>query len=212
MAKPKNKEGFKYDQLPPKEIVETTIKAVKSRGINAEFLDTKEEALERIKALIPAGAEIMTAGSTTLQEIGFVDLLKSGKHKWNNIKDKLLAEKDEAKQSELRKKSVTSDYFLGSVHAVAETGEILVASASGSQLPSYAFSSNNVIWVVGTQKIVPTLEEGFKRVRNYCFPLEDKRMKSVGYPGSTIGKILLFEREIMPRKITLIFVNEKLGF
>lgn len=203
---------MEYDQLAPKKIIEKTIKAVKSRGINAEFLDTKEEALERIKALIPAGAELMTAGSTTLEQIGFVELLKSGKHKWNNLKDKLLAEKDEAKQSELRKKSVTSDYFLGSVHAVAETGEILTASASGSQLPSYAFSSNNVIWIVGTQKIVPTLEEGFKRVRTYCFPLEDKRMKSVGYPGSTIGKILLFEREILPRKITLIFVNEKLGF
>ncbi len=203
---------MEYDQLASKKTVEKTIKAVKSRGINVEFLNTKEEALERIKALIPAGAEIMTGGSTTLEQVGFVELLKSGKHKWNNLKDKLLAEKDEAKQSELRKKSVTSDYFLGSVHAVAETGEILTASASGSQLPSYAFSSNNVIWIVGTQKIVPTLEEGFKRVRNYCFPLEDKRMKSIGYPGSTIGKILLFEREILPRKITLIFVNEKLGF
>jgi len=63
------------------------------------------------------------------------------------------------------------------------------------------------------RKIVPTLEEGMKRVREYVFPLEDNRMKSSGYPGSTIGKILIFEREIMPnRKVTLIFVNEKLGF
>lgn len=204
---------MRYDQLPPKKIVEKTIKAVKSRGFNAEFVNTKEAALERLKALIPVGEELMTAGSTTLEEIGFINLLKSGKHEWKNLKDKILAEKDEAKQSELRKKSITSDYFLGSVHAIVETGEILVASASGSQLPSYAFSSNNVIWVVGTQKIVSTLENAFKRVREYCLPLEDKRMKSIGYPGSTLGKILLFEREILPnRKITLIFVNEKLGF
>lgn len=156
----------------------------------------------------------MTAGSTTLMEIGFVDLLKGGRHGWNNLKDGILAEKDTMRQSVLRKNSVTADYFVGSVHAVVGgTGEILVASASGSQIPSYAFSSNNVIWIVGAQKLVPTLEEGFKRLREYCLPLEDARMKSTGAPGSFIGKILLFEREGSPnRKMTLIFVNEKLGF
>lgn len=154
----------------------------------------------------------MTGGSTTLEQIGFVELLKSGKHPWKNLKDEIFAEKDSAKQAELRKKSVTSEYFLGSVHAVAETGEVVVASASGSQIPSYAFSSDNVIWIVGTQKIVPNLEQGLKRVREHSLPLDDKRMKSIGYPGITIGKILIFEREIMQRKITLIFVNEKLGF
>lgn len=189
------------------------IEALKPRGVTAELVNTKEEALSKLKSLIPAGAEVMTGSSTTLEQIGFVELLKSGKHPWKNFKDILLAEKDQAKQMELRKKSVAIDYFIGSVHAVTENGEVLIASASGSQLPSYAFSSDNVIWVAGTQKIVPTVEEGFRRIREYCFPLEDKRMKSVGFPGSAIGKILLFEREIMPnRKIKLIFVNEKLGF
>ena len=204
---------MQYDKLSSEDAVKRAMEAVKERGVSAEFVQTKEEALNRLKEIIPAGAEIMTAGSTTLEEIGFIELLKSGKHAWNNIKDKLLAEKDPKRQAELRRKSVTSEYYLGSVHAVAETGEIVVASASGSQLPSYTFSSNNIIWVVGTQKITPNLEEAIRRVRTYVLPLEDSRMKSIGYPGSTIGKLLIFEREIMPnRRITLIFVNEKLGF
>ena len=202
-----------YDKLASKEAVRKTMEALKSRGINVEFVNTKEKAIKRLKEIIPPGAEIMTGGSTTLEEIGFVELLKSGKHHWKNLKDELLAEKDPKRQAELRRKSVTSEYYLGSIHAVAETGEILVASASGSQLPSYTFSSNNIIWVVGTQKITPNLEEAIRRVRTYVLPLEDSRMKSIGYPGSTIGKLLIFEREIMPnRRITLIFVNEKLGF
>lgn len=202
-----------YDILASKQAVNETIKALKTRGISAEFVQTGADALKRLKELIPAGAELMTGGSTTLVQIGFVDLLKSKKHPWKNLKDEILAEKDEAKQVGLRKKSVTSEYFLGSVHAVAQTGEIVVASASGSQLPSYAFSSDNVIWTVGAQKITPDLESAIKRVREYCLPLEDARMKKEGYPGSTIGKLLIFEREIMPnRKITLIFINEKLGF
>jgi len=202
-----------YDKLPSKEIIKETMKALEKRGIKAELVETKEEALSKLKGLIPPGSEIMLGGSTTLEQIGFVGLLKSKKHPWRNLKDEVLTEKDPAKQWELRKKSVTADYFLGSVHAVAETGEVLIASASGSQIPSYAFSSDNVIWVVGAQKIVQTLEDGFRRLREYVLPLEDKRVKSIGQSGSTIGKILLFERETNPnRKITLIFVNEKLGF
>jgi|SRR5450759_2228529 L-lactate utilization protein LutB len=204
---------MKYDALTSKETVEKTMKALKPRGINPEFVSTKEDALSRLKQLIPSGAEMMTAGSTTLDQIGFTDFLISGKHPWNNLKDKILAEKDPVKQNELRKKSVTADYMIGSVHAVVETGEVLVVNATGSSIPSFSFSSDNVIWVVGTQKIVPTVEEGFKRLREYCFPLEDKRMKSIGYPGSALGKFLLFEKETNPnRKLTLIFVNEKLGF
>jgi L-lactate utilization protein LutB len=201
-----------YDKLPAKAVVEKTMTVLEARGIRTEFVQSRKQALERIRQLIPAGSEIMTGSSTTLEEIGLVDMLKSKRHEWRNLKDGILAEKDKAKQAELRKRSVTSQFFLGSVHAVAETGEIVVASASGSQLPGYTFSSDNVIWVVGAQKIVPTLDDAIKRVRTYVFPLEDAKMKKAGMGGSTIGKMLIFEREIMPRKLTLIFVNEKLGF
>ncbi len=204
---------MKYETLASKEVLKKTMEALKARNINVEFVNTKEDALKRINKLIPPGAEVMTGGSTTLDQIGFTGMLKSGKHPWRNLKDEILAEKDPAKQMELRKKSVTSEYFLGSVHAVAETGEILIVNATGSAIPSNSFSSDNVIWIAGTQKIVPTLEDGFKRVYEYCVPLEDKRMKSIGYPGTTVGKILIFVREINEnRKVTLIFVNEKLGF
>lgn len=204
---------MKYDILASKEAIKSTMESLKARNINVELVSTKEDALRKINKMIPPGREVMTGGSTTLDQIGFTDLLKSGKHPWKNLKDQILSEKDPVRQMELRKKSVTSEYFLGSVHAVAETGEILIANATGSSIPSNAFSSDNVIWIVGTQKIVTTLEEGFKRIHEYCVPLEDKRMKSIGYQGTTIGKILIFEREINEnRKINLIFVNEILGF
>lgn len=204
---------MKYDILASKEAINRTMGSLKTRNINVELVATKEDALKKINKIIQPGREVMTGSSTTLDQIGFTEILKSGKHPWKNLKDQILSEKDPVKQMELRKKSATAEYFLGSVHAVAETGEILDVSASGSQIGSYAFSSDNVIWVVGTQKIVSTLEEGFKRIHEHVIPLEDRRMKSIGYPGTTIGKILIFEREINEnRKINLIFVNEKLGF
>ncbi len=204
---------MKYDTLASKDAIKKVMNAVKQRGITPMLVNTKEDALKKLHELIPGGAEIMTGSSTTLNQIGFTDLLKSGKHPWKNWKDIILTEKDGAKQMELRRKSVLSEYFLGSMHAIAETGEMVFASASGSQLPAYIFTSNNVIWVVGTQKIVPALPDAIKRVREYVFPLEDARMKREGGTGSTIGKLLIFEQEINPaRRLTLILVNEKLGF
>ena len=156
----------------------------------------------------------MTGSSTTLDQIGFTELLKSGTHPWKNLKEAIVTEKDPVKQAELRKQATFSPYWLGSVHAVTETGTVVTASASGSQLPAYAFSSPNLIWVVGTQKIVPTLDEALVRIREYTFPLEDARMKSVNMGGSNLAKMLIQTNEpaMMKRTIHLIFVNEIFGF
>jgi hypothetical protein len=104
---------------------------------------------------------------------------------------------------------------LGSVNALAETGELVFASGSGSQLPAYAYTSRNVIWVVGAQKVTPTLDDDLRRVREYVLPLEDQRMKSMGNPaGSQINKILIIEREpaYLRHNLSLILVNQALGF
>jgi len=202
-----------YDTIPSAEIIEKTVLEVGARNVSVHLVNTKEEALEKVKSLIPDGAEVMTGSSTTLQQIGFVDLLKSESHPWKNVKEAIVAEKDGVKQTELRKLSVSADYFLGSVHAITEDGQTVTASASGSQIPSYAFTSDNVIWIAGAQKIVPTLDSAFVRIRDYVYPLEDARMKSVGMGGSVIAKMFIFEREVMPnRHIHLVLVKEVLGF
>ena len=83
-----------FDMLAAKERIDTTVEALKARGISAECLETKDEVLARVRALIPAGASLSTGASLTLKEIGFEDLLKSGSHPWKNLKAEYLAEKD----------------------------------------------------------------------------------------------------------------------
>lgn len=195
------------------EQIKKTIANLEERNFHPELLDNKEQALARIQELIPAEADVMTASSLTLDQIGLTDLLISAKHPWNNLKAAIVAESDPAKQGQLRRESVLASYFLGSVHAVTESGQLLIASASGSQIAPYAFTSPNVIWVVGTQKIVKDLDAGMKRINEYVLPLEDARMKSVGYPGSSVNKLLIFEREKMPnRTLRILLVNDVLGF
>ncbi|MCA9912240.1 MAG: lactate utilization protein, partial [Anaerolineae bacterium] len=183
-----------FDALASQTQIETVKSNLSQRGVQVEVLADGASALQRIQSMIPAGASVLTGSSLTLTQMGFEDLLKSGEHPWNNLKDELLKAPME-QQYELRRQGTLADFFIASVHAVCETGEVLIASASGSQLPAYAFSSPNVIWVAGTQKIVPTLETGLQRVREYSLPAEDTAQKEMGRPGSFIGKTLIFERE-----------------
>lgn len=145
---------MEYTKIASDSVIGKTVEALKERNIHAIIVNTKEEALKEIKKLIPKGASVMNGSSTTLNEIGFVGYLKGGTHGWNNVHENILNEKDKAKQSRLRKESVLADYFLGSVHAITEAGQLMIASASGSQIPSYAFTSDNVIWVASANKIV----------------------------------------------------------
>jgi len=204
-----------FDALATMEQIEATMEALKARGITAELVQAREEALARLRTPIPAGASLSTGASLTLKEIGFEELLVSGSHPWKNLKAEYLAQKDPARQALLRRQSTLADYYLGSVHAVSQTGQLVIASMSGSQVAPYAYGALNVIWVVGAQKITPSLEEAIRRVREYVYPHEDKRMKELtgGKMGSMIGKLLIFEREapFLNRKVTVIFVRQKIG-
>ncbi len=198
-----------------RQAVQQAAAAVSSRGIAVEVVDTRQEALARLKAIIPAGASVMTGASVSLREIGFEEFLKSKDHPWRYLKEQIFSEQDPQRQMLLRRQAALADYFLGSVHAISRTGEIVVASATGSQLGAYAYTSPNVIWVVGAQKIVGTVEEGIRRVREYIIPHEEKRMRELtgGKLGTMLGKLLIFEREspLVGRKLTLLLVREAVG-
>jgi len=201
-----------YETLPSEETITKTAEAIKQRGIEVIIVNSKEEALAKVKELIPEGATVMNGSSTTLDEIGFVEYLKQGKHPWKNLHDPILQEQDQQKRMELMRQAVLADYFLGSTNAIAETGELVSADASGSRVGAYPFAAGKVILVSGINKIVPTLEDAIKRVREYAYPLENERAKKVYGMGSMVGKMLITEKEMFPQRTTLILVKEKLGF
>ncbi len=203
-----------FDTLATGESIEKTIVGLKFRGFDAVVVETKIDALLKIKSLIPSGASVMNGSSKTLEEIGYIDYLKSGEHGWNNLHEEIVKEKDEMKQGVLRKQALLSDFYLGSVHGLSETGEMVIASNTGSQLPHTAFSSDNIILVVSTKKIVPTLGDALERLEKYVFPLENERSTKLYGAGTQISKILILKKEnpYMGRTFTVILVKEKLGF
>jgi len=205
---------MQYDKLAPDDVLQETIKALKKKNVILSVVKNKIEALEKIKEIIPEGASVMNGSSTTLAQIGFIDYLKSSSHGWDNLHEKILAEKDQKKQAKLRREALLSDYYLGSVAALTESGEFVVASNTGSQLPHIVYSSPNLIFVISTKKIVPNLVGAMARLEDYVIPLEDKRLRAQYGVGTAPNKILIFngENPTGNRKINFILVKEDLGF
>jgi L-lactate utilization protein LutB len=203
-----------YEKLASDEIIKRTSENLSPRGFTAEVVNTKEEALGKIKSLIPDGASVMNGSSVTLEQIGYVDYLQSGNHSWDDLHAKVKAEPDKQKRSLLRKQSLLSDYYLGSVHAVTEEGELVFSSNTGSQLSHLVFTSQNLILVVSTKKIVPSLVPAFKRIDEHIVPLEEKHMQELYGVGTQSSKTVILHKEstTSKRKVLILFVKEGLGF
>jgi L-lactate utilization protein LutB len=193
--------------------VKETADAISKRGIKVIIIDSSEEALAMLKEMIPAGAEVMNGSSTTLREIGYDDYLNGGTHGWKNMHETVKNEPDAAKRNDLRRKTVTAEYFLSSVNAIAKTGELVGCDASGSRVGAWPCAAKNIVLVAGTNKIVDTLDDAMKRVKEYVYPMENVRAKKVyGGTGTTMGKMAIIMNEIVPGRTTLILVKENLGY
>lgn len=201
----------KWEQLADKATIDKIIKALKNNGIQALVAEDRKEAEKKVLEILPQKAEVMTMTSVTLDTTGISgEINESGRY--SSVRSKLMSMDRGTQGLEMQKMGAAPEWVVGSVHAVTEDGQVLIASNSGSQLPSYAYGASHVIWVVGTQKIVKNIDEGLKRIKEYCFPLEDKRAQKAYGMHSNVSKILIVNKEMTPNRITMILVKEKLGF
>ncbi|MDO9065767.1 MAG: LUD domain-containing protein [Chloroflexota bacterium] len=191
--------------------IERTIKALEANNIHTILAENGADAKKKLFEIFPANAEVFTSSSVTLNTLGITEELdRSGRY--NSVCAKLGEMDPKTQNREMQKMGATPEYIVGSVHAVTETGRVIIASKTGSQLAGYAAAAANVIWVVGTQKIVPTLEAGLKRVEEYTLPLENARALKASGINSSINKLLIVNKEFRPGRTTMILVKENLGF
>ncbi len=205
-------DAARWNRMPAEDEVATTAVAVGKRGIRVIRAKDRKEALDTLERLIPHGAEVMNGSSTTLIEIGYDALLKPGRTGWRDLHDSITAENDEKKRGELRRKSVTADYFVSGANAISRTGEIVACDMSGSRVGAWPFAAGHLIIVCGVNKIVATLEDALRRIREYAYPLENARAhKAYGTP-SQIGKCVILANEKAEGRVTLVLIGESLGY
>jgi hypothetical protein len=200
-----------YIQLASEEQLTKTIQALETNGIRSMVFQTGEEAKAYVLDLIPSGAEVYDSPSRTLELIGLAEDIEHAK-RFQSVRTRLHALDRATQRREIRGLIASPDVLVGSVHAITEKGEVLLASATGSQLGPAAAGAGLVIWVVGTQKLVRTLEDGFRRIQEYSLPLESERTQRVYGQASAINKLLIVNGEALPGRITIVLIKQNLGF
>jgi len=191
--------------------VERTVAALEASGIGVVRARDSADARRIVLELIPDGSEVHHGASQTLEVTGLADELEtSGRYEPIGLRTRTMDRKTQA--DAIRRLTASPDLMVGSVQAVTEAGTLLAASMGGSQLGPYVAGAGRVILVVGTQKIVSDLDEGLRRINDYALPLEDARAMAAYGIHSDVNKILIINREIQPGRITVVLVDEVLGF
>ena len=200
-----------FVELATDQQIERTAKALEVNGIKTLVAENTADAKRLFFELVPEGAEVFLGSSVTLETLGITNEI-DGSGRFDALRPKMFAMNRETQGRENRKMVSAPDYAAGSVQAVTEDGHVLIVSNTGSQLGPYASGAGRVIWIVGSQKIVKDLNEGFRRIQEHVLPLEDQHMRDLYKASTAVNKVLIINKEIRPSRITMIIVKEEIGF
>jgi len=200
----------RFTALPDDQTLAATVTALEEHGFSVEVVDDLDAARQAVLARIPQGSTVMTNTSVTLDEAGISDAINNG-GPYESARNKMLALDFASQGQEMKAIAGQPDYALGSVHAITQDGTLVIVSASGSQLASYAWGATNVIFVAGTQKLVPTREAARERIYQHTLKLEDARAQAAYGQHSSIGKTLEIHQEL-PGRIHIVLVRQPVGF
>ena len=170
-----------------------------------------DAARAAVLARIPEGSSVMTNTSVTLAETGIAAALNAGSGRWKSARNEMFALDFATQAQQMKVIGGQPDYALGSVHAVTRDGTLVIASASGSQLASYVWGAANVIFVIGAQKLVPTLAAAHERIYQHSLPLEDVRAQAAYGQHSQVAKILEIHQEL-PGRIHVVLIRQQVGY
>src|SRR5438309_955624 len=208
---PSEEARAEFSRLASGQQIRSVANALERSGITVSVVDSGDEARRVVRSLLPVGAEVYNNTSRTLEVIGVAeDIERSGLYQ--PLRPRLYQMDREMQAREMRQLAAAPDFLVGSAHAVTEEGSVLIASASGSQLGPLVSGAGHVILVIGGQKIVADVPTGLRRIREYCFPLEDRRAREAYGVSSGVNNILIINRAITPSRISAILVRQSLGF
>ncbi len=200
----------RFTTLPDEHALQSTVVALEEHGFGVEAVDDLDAAREAVLARIPRGSSVMTNTSVTLTETGIADAINDG-GAYDSARNKMFALDFATQAQQMKAIGGQPDYALGSVHAITRDGTLVIASASGSQLASYAWGAASVIFVVGAHKLVPTLEAAHERIYQHSLKLEDARAIAAYGQHSQVGKILEIHQEL-PGRIHIVLIRQQVGF
>jgi hypothetical protein len=204
------RETSSYATPASDDVVETTADALRARGFEVRIADDRDQARDLVLGLIPTGSEVNQASSKTVDELGIGQALVE-RDDYVALKPTLWAMDRQTQGKQIRQLGAAPDVMVGSAHAITQDGQIVTASASGSQVGAYAGGAGKVVYVVGSQKLVPDLDAAFRRIEEYVFPLEDARAQAAYGMHSAINQLLVMRGD-RPGRTSVVLVKDSIGF
>lgn len=196
------------------------IENLKKRNMEGYYFEDKKSATEFVLSLMEKGSKIAWGGSMSIIEAGLMDAIKNGDYE---IIDRDTAKTPE-EQREMFGKICMSDYFLMSTNAITLDGELVNIDGRGNRLAPFIYGPQNVILMVGMNKVVADVESGYKRVKTDACPPNGVRLKR-NIPCAITGKcadcmspdcfcnqIVVTRRSGVQGRIKVILVGEELGY
>src|SRR5437879_10962876 len=186
--------------------------AAKLRERNFEVVIVRDGAEAKAEVLkrIPEGAVVHSGKSKTLEDAGlFKELMEN--ERYDFVRRRTMKMDQRTQRDEMRKLGAAPDIMVNSAHAVTADGQIVITSASGSQIGPIASGAGRLILVIGSQKIVPDLDAAFRRIREHVLPYEDARLREAMGIGTKITRTLILDQDFLPGRTTVILVREPIG-
>jgi hypothetical protein len=184
---------------------------LRARGYHVWRVADANAARQKALELLPPGAEVFTVSSMTVEAIGLAQEINKS-HRYRAVRPQLMTMDPGTQMNQMRSLAATPQWVIGSAHALTRSGDLVIASASGSQLASMVYGAQHVLLIIGAQKIVADHETAMRRIFEYSLPLEDNRARSTYGVGSAVHKVLTLHGDLDPGRLHVLLVDEPLGF
>jgi len=189
--------------------LEALAERLRARNFEVVILDDGAAAKAEVLARVPEGSQVHTGKSKTLEDIGIFEEFMENE-KYDFIRRRTLKMDRKTQLDEMRKAGAAPDIMVNSAHAVTEAGQIVMTSATGSQIGPIAYGAGKLILVIGSQKVVPDLNTALRRIEDYVIPYEEDRL-NVAHGVAKMNRTLILEGDHTPGRTTIILVRTPIG-
>lgn len=212
----------KISDLRTELLVNKVIKGLERRNMKGYFCSDAQEAVNKAIELIKDGDLVSWGGSMTIRDIGLTERIKKdGRFR--------VLDRDEGKTedevNEIQRQALLSDCFITSVNAISDDGLLVSIDSKGNRIAAMSYGPRQVIVIAGINKIAHSEQAAIERARNVAAPTNIHRFPNNVTPCSKTGvcancvspgcicrSILMTRMSMVPERIKVIIVNEKLGF
>ena len=199
--------------------MQTTIENLRAHGFQVVPVKNAREALQTAKPFFSGVQSVGLGGSVTVQQIGLLDWLRKphGFHLFDQYEEGISMEEN----VERRRRGLLADIFVSSSNAVTRSGYLVNVDGAGNRVAAQAYGPKKVLLIVGKNKIVDDVEAGFRRIEEVVAPKNVERVnkkafslkKEQRYTVQNIQSVFVVIKKTDDKnRITLILVNEELGF